>query len=43
MFKVVKRYYDTKRYTKDDVKKFVVAGKLTEDEYEQITGEKYEP
>ena len=41
MFKVVKRYYDKGYYTKDDVKKFVVAGKLTEEEYKEITGDDY--
>lgn len=39
--RVVKRYYDTGRYSKDDVKKFVKAGRLTEEEYETITGEPY--
>lgn len=42
MYKIVKRYYDTGRYDNDDVKKFVAAGKLTEDEYFKITGEPYE-
>ncbi len=39
--KVVKRYYDTGKYSKDDVKKFVKAGKLTAAEYKEITGEEY--
>ena len=39
--RVVKRFYDTDRYTKDDVKKFVKAGRLTEDEYKAITGDTY--
>lgn len=42
MYKIVKRYYDRGCYSKDDVAKFVLAGKITDDEYEQITGEKYE-
>lgn len=41
MFKIVKRYYDKGIYTKDDVKKFVQAGKITEDEYKEIVGEDY--
>lgn len=41
MYKVVKRYYDKGTYDKDDVRKFVVAGRLTEEEYESITGEPY--
>lgn len=40
--KIVKRQYDKGTYDKDDVKKFVVAGKLTPEEYEEITGEAYE-
>lgn len=42
MFKTVKRYYDTGRYSKEDVKKFVVAGKLTKEEYKEITGDDYD-
>lgn len=41
MFKIVKRYYDRNIYSKEDVAKFVKAGKLTEEEYGQITGEDY--
>nr|DAD95077.1 MAG TPA: hypothetical protein [Siphoviridae sp. ctVqj4] len=41
MFKIVKRYYDRKLYTAEDVKKFVCAGQLTAEEYERITGEGY--
>lgn len=42
LFKTVKRYYDKGIYTKEDVAQFVVAGKLTAEEYELITGEPYE-
>ena len=42
MYKIVKRYYDTGRYNNDDVAKFVKAKKITADEYELITGSKYE-
>ena len=41
MYKIVKRYYDMGIYSKEDVKKFVKAGKITAEEYEQITGEAY--
>lgn len=41
MFKIVKRYYDKGIYTKEDVKTFVKAGKLTADEYKEITGDDY--
>ena len=41
MFTIVKRYYDKHYYSKEDVAKFVVAGKLTAEEYQQITGEEY--
>lgn len=40
-YKIVKRYYDEDIYTKEDVRKFVPK-KLTEEEYELITGEPYE-
>ena len=39
------RIYNTGKpikLTKDDIKKRVVDGKITEDEYEYIVGEKYE-
>lgn len=39
MFKIVKRYYDKGIYTKDDVMKFVMAGKITEEQYEEIVKE----
>lgn len=41
MFKIVKRYYDKGIYTKDDVKTFVKAGKLTAKEYKDITEDDY--
>ncbi|AEG59602.1 XkdX family protein [Desulforamulus ruminis] len=41
MYKFVKRYYDMGIYTQDNVKTFVIANKLTAEEYEQITGEAY--
>lgn len=41
MFKIVKRYYDKNIYSKEDVGKFVKAGKLTKEQYKEITGEEY--
>lgn len=41
MFKVVKRYYDLKIYTSENVKVFVVTNRLTAEEYQLITGEVY--
>lgn len=41
-FSVVKRYFDKGFYDKDDVKLFVENKKITEDEYFEITGDKYE-
>ena len=41
MYKIVKRYYDKGIYSADDVKKFVQAGKITEEEYNDIVGEDY--
>jgi len=39
-FDIAKRYYP-RFYTKDDVKVFVSFGKITEEEYEIITGDVY--
>lgn len=41
MFKIVKRYYDKGIYSKEDVAVFVQAGKITSDQYKEITGEDY--
>lgn len=41
MFKIVKRYYDKGIYTKENVAVFVSAGKITPEQYEEITGEEY--
>lgn len=41
MYETVKRYYDLGYYDKDNVAKFVAKGKITPEEYEEITGEKY--
>ena len=41
LYNTVKRYYDKDFYTDEDVATFVAAGKITAEEYEQITGEPY--
>lgn len=41
MFKIVKRYFDNGIYSVDDVKKFVRVGKITEEQFKEITGEDY--
>ena len=40
LYNTVSRYYP-KYYSKEDVKVFVAAGKITEEEYKEITGDKY--
>lgn len=37
----LKRLYNSGKISKKDVKARVVSGKITEDEYEYIAGEKY--
>lgn len=41
LYKSVKRYFDRGNYDANDVKKFVKAQYLTEEEYKEITGEDY--
>lgn len=41
-FNIVKRHFDRGNYTEDDVRVFVQAEMLTEDQYKEITGEDYE-
>lgn len=41
MFEKVKKFYDMGLYTKAQVAQFAKKGKLTEEEYKAITGEKY--
>jgi uncharacterized XkdX family phage protein len=42
MYKIVKRYYDKGIYTKENVATFVRAGKITAEQYKEITGDTYE-
>ena len=41
-FEKVKRYYEMGKYNNEQMKVFVKSNKITAEEYEQITGEKYE-
>ncbi|WP_084134485.1 XkdX family protein [Paenibacillus harenae] len=38
-FTIVKRHYDAGRYLNSDVMKFVTAGKITNEQYTEITGQ----
>lgn len=40
-YKTVKNFYDSGLYTKDQVAVFVAKGKITPEQYEEITGEAY--
>lgn len=40
-FKIIKTNYDAGYYTKDQVRSFVDKGKITPEQYQQITGETY--
>ena len=42
MYKKVKRLYDLGLYTAEQVKDFADRGKITVEEYEEFTREKYE-
>lgn len=41
MFKIVKRYYERGIYSKENVTVFVKSGKITSEQYKEITGEEY--
>mgnify|MGYP002623675772 CR=1 FL=1 len=42
MFEKIKKYYDRGFYTKEQVANFVKKGKLTAEQYKEITGYDYE-
>ncbi|UVI31220.1 XkdX family protein [Paenibacillus spongiae] len=42
-YPTIKRFYDAGRYTKADVAVFVVAGWITPEQYQEITGDVYTP
>lgn len=41
MFKIIKRYYDRRIYTKENVAVFMKSGKITKEQYKEITGEEF--
>ena len=41
MFKIIKRYYNRGIYTKENVAVFVASGKITAEQYMEITGTEY--
>ena len=41
MFKIIKRYYNRRIYTKENVAVFVASGKITKEEFKKITGIEY--
>ena len=42
MYKIIKRFYDRGIYSAEDVGVFVTSGKITVEQYEEITGKEYE-
>lgn len=40
-FDMIERYYELKIYSDEDIKIFVQAGRITEDEFKKITGSEY--
>jgi uncharacterized XkdX family phage protein len=42
MYSIIKRFYDNGIYSSEDVARFVKARKITVEQYEEITGNRYE-
>ena len=42
MYEKVKRFFDLELYTREQVRQFVKRGKLTAEQFREITGERYE-
>lgn len=42
MFEKIKKWYESGMWTKKMVRNAVIKGKITEEEYTEITGEAYE-
>lgn len=42
MFEKIKKWYEAGMWTKKQVRNAVLKGKITEDEYTEITGEAFE-
>lgn len=40
-YKIINYYYSCGNYTIDDVKKYVVLGKITDVQFKEITGQDY--
>ena len=43
LFKTIRKYYRMGLYNDEQVAEFVRKGKITPEEYEEITGKPYEP
>ncbi|WP_312046753.1 XkdX family protein [Anaerotignum sp.] len=41
IYKIVKRYFDLRIYTYENVGVFVKSGKISSDEFKEITGQDY--
>lgn len=41
MFNIIKRYYDRGIYSKENVAVFMKSGKITKEQYKEITGEEF--
>jgi len=41
IYKIVKRYFDSQIYSAENVGMFVQSGKITADQYTEITGQEY--
>lgn len=41
MYNIIKRYYNRGIYSKENVAVFVASGKITAEQYKEITGEEY--
>ncbi len=41
MYNSIKRYYKMGKYTKEQIKVFVLAGWISEDQFKEITGDEY--
>lgn len=41
MYNIIKRYHDRGIYSKENVAVFVVSGKITVEQYKEITGTEY--
>lgn len=42
IYKIVKRYFDFQIYSAENVGMFVKSGRITAEQYEEITGQEYE-